>query len=340
MSEAKTVPAKYIFLDIVGYTRNRSVEAQSDIVGALNNLVKQTIEAQKLKDDDVIYIPTGDGMCIALLGVTEPVDVHMQIALNLLSGVSKHNERSSDLMRKFEIRVGINENVDNLILDINERRNVAGAGISMAQRIMDTADANQILVGLSVFESLNQREKYMSKFRPYKTEVKHGQAIQVYQYVQGNLAWLNTKTPSRFVQQIQAEPKLTKFAAYYFAHDIKLRDIFISQRERVSESAMVQLLWFLARDSVEKSEATEIKPPYLALPNIKEGTVEEQLAFFDNLPVYLGAEIVVLVEQSPHLSKWLYKYFEGFAGASALFINSSGKEKLEKDWPDIWKELE
>lgn len=336
MSEAKTVPAKYIFLDIVGYTRNRSVEAQSDIVSALNNLVRQTVEAQKLKDDDVIYIPTGDGMCIALLNVAEPVDVHMQIALGILSSVNVHNEQATNEMRQFQIRVGINENVDNLLVDINGRRSVAGSGISMAQRIMDSADAGQILVGQSVFEAFNQREKYMMKFRPYDSKVKHGQRIRVYQYVQAGLPGLNIEVPSKFEQQVIAEPKLTKLAAHYFAHAIKLRQFLLKSTQ--DPYPRIVLLWFLAIDSVGQSEATELEPYEPKLPNICRGTIEEQLALLDNLPFWVACEFADLINQSPDLSPWSFKYFEGLSG-DKLFVNPAGKDKLKKDWPNIWNKF-
>ena len=195
MPEAQTVQAKYIFLDIVRYTHGRSVEAQSDIVGVLNQLVREAVEAQNLDKEAVIYIPTGDGMCIALLNVNEPFDAHMQIALNILSVVHKHNEKALDKMRQFETRIGVNKNADNRIVDINGRPNVAGAGISMAQRIMDKADAGQILVGVSVYQELVQRENYMHDWRCFEAEVKHGDKVQVYQYVNKKALGLNADIP-------------------------------------------------------------------------------------------------------------------------------------------------
>ena len=39
---ATTIPAKHIVLDVVEFTHNRSVEAQTDIVHALNAIVKSS----------------------------------------------------------------------------------------------------------------------------------------------------------------------------------------------------------------------------------------------------------------------------------------------------------
>jgi hypothetical protein len=75
---------------------------------------------------------------------------------------------------------------------------LAGAGISVASRIMDMADGDQILVGYSVYDTLRYREKYVSAFRPYKATVKHGQTFDVYQLVLEGAPGLDTGTPKAF----------------------------------------------------------------------------------------------------------------------------------------------
>ena len=58
--------AKYIFLDVVQFSK-RSAEAQSEIVLMLNQIVDQALKSVEVTDDDSILIPTGDGLCIALI---------------------------------------------------------------------------------------------------------------------------------------------------------------------------------------------------------------------------------------------------------------------------------
>ncbi len=159
----ETARVQYVFLDVVGFTRNRSVEAQSEVIRKLNNLVltatKIIIKATKDNyiivdeppENNTIFIPTGDGIAIALIDVPG-FDLHLQLALEILRLIASYNSGTTDPTRQFEVRIGINENIDNIVPDINGRRNVAGAGISMAQRIMDKADASQILVGQTVYE--------------------------------------------------------------------------------------------------------------------------------------------------------------------------------------------
>lgn len=136
-AEAVTVDAKYVFADVVGFTRGRSVEAQSDIVGYLNGVVRHALLGNGVPEGKCILLPTGDGLCVALLPYEgSPYDVHVRVALSLLRGAHEHNEDTKDEMRRFEVRIGLNANTDNLVTDINGNRNVAGAGINMAQRVM------------------------------------------------------------------------------------------------------------------------------------------------------------------------------------------------------------
>src|SRR5689334_17978870 len=125
MSEAITVPTKYIFLDVVNFTHERSVEAQSDIVSILNNVVHEALEEYGIEGLQLILLPTGDGMCICLLNFEKPYDVHILLALGIITRIHQHNSRTDDKMRRFQARIGINANTDNLVVDVNQRRNMA-----------------------------------------------------------------------------------------------------------------------------------------------------------------------------------------------------------------------
>ena len=109
---------KYVFLDVVAYTR-RTVEVQCDIITTLNKIVKGVIdELHIIEESSVIYIPTGDGICIALVDATLPYDIHITIAKNILSAIWTYSQSLEDNYRKFEIRIGINQSDDNLVRDI------------------------------------------------------------------------------------------------------------------------------------------------------------------------------------------------------------------------------
>ncbi len=198
MTEDSTVAAKYIFLDVESFTWNRSVEAQTEIIETLNQIVSNSVKNLSIPSDNVIYLPTGDGICIGLTNVNSPYDAPLQIAKQILTDLNTHNEKMSDLQRKFKVRIGISANVDNLIIDINKDKNLAGAGINRAARVMSIADGNQILVDQSVYDTLRFREKYITAFREFKATVKHGVQIPVYQYVGDDYTSVNTSMPRIF----------------------------------------------------------------------------------------------------------------------------------------------
>jgi hypothetical protein len=211
MSEPKTIPAKYIFLDVVGFTHDRSVEAQSDIIQVLNGIVESSIKEYGIRKEDVMFLPASDDIGIALLNVGTPYDIHLLIAQRIVKEVYRHSAGTTNKMRKFEVRVGINSNTDNLITDINGNQNIAGAGVNLVSRIMKLADGNQILVSDSVFNDLLHYEKYNSSFKPFRANFKQGLELPVYQFISNGYEGLNTaipralQTPSK-VEYQPAEP--------------------------------------------------------------------------------------------------------------------------------------
>jgi hypothetical protein len=195
MTEAKTIPVKYIFLDVVGFTHDRSVEAQSDIIHVLNGIVESSIQAFEIRKENVMFLPAGDDIGIALLNVGSPYDIHLSIAQRIVREVYKHSANTTNKMRKFEVRVGINSNTDNLITDINGNQNVAGAGVNLTPRIMKMADGNQILVSQSVFNDLLLHEKYNSSFKPFRASIKQNSELPIYQFISNACEGLNTAVP-------------------------------------------------------------------------------------------------------------------------------------------------
>lgn len=334
MPEAITIPAKYIFLDVVRFTHKRSVEAQSDIVHVLNGIVKSAVVSSGIPFDKIIFLPTGDGICIALLNIESPYDVHLHIALNIIKGVQEYSDATEDSMRKFQVRIGLSANTDNLITDINESRNMAGAGINMASRVMSMADGNQILVGETVYDTLRYREKYMSAFRGYEAEVKHHVRIKVYQFIAEGHIGLNINTPEAFLQV--SEAKLTKLVAYYFAHAIKNRSFFISKLDHTDAYPSTVLLWFLARDSVSKSEATDINKPFYNTYKRGEATIEEQFNHYYSLGTNVVFPLANLIRAT-----CLWRYEDCFEGVKEYrFIKPEGVTKLKKEWPGISAEFD
>lgn len=330
--EPQTIEAKHIFLDIVSYTYNRSVEAQSDLIYILNSIVKETIEEKELKNDQYIFIPTGDGMCISIINVNSPYDIHIQIALSILEKLYKHNKGEQDEMRQFELRIGINENTDNLVIDINNNKNVSGSGINIASRIEGLSDNSQIIVGNSVFEKLVQREKYMNSFKSYKAEVKHGLPLNVHQFINDDLEYLNNEVPSRFVPKTKVEFTLSTFQGYYIANCIKYES-FLGQKisDLVTGHELRILLYQLTEDCISRTKVSKSNP----IPSTKvDQPIEDYFKYLRSISFWITADFSNLINEK-HLNK-ISAYFEGYHN---IFVNQEGKDKLCKDHPEICTEF-
>lgn len=329
--------SKYIFLDVVKFSK-RSAEAQSDIVGQLNRIVNQALELYK-KEDDCILIPTGDGMCIASINPNQPYDVHIQIALHILALLNEYNEAEKKEQRRFQVRIGINQNTDILVTDINKRRNIAGAGINIASRIMDKADGGQILVSQTVYDELQPSEQYMHKFKSFDAYGKHGLRFPVHQYIDDGCVGLNCKTPSEFIKKESQESKLPIIVAFYFAHALKQKEFLANkQGHGQNDYSLIVLLWFLALDSKGEAEAIDISPYHPKIYGEGKLELDEVFDYYNSIDFYtintLASFILgKLSEFESCLSKSGYGY-------GLLFTNDKGKQKLKKEWPDIWNEFD
>lgn len=343
MTTRHTIPVKYIFLDVVGYTK-RSIEAQCYIIEALSERVKRAVNKHKISDSSLLYLPTGDGMCIALLDISSPYDIDILIAKDILYNIWLHNSRVKENWQRFEIRVGINQMDDSIVTDINGRKNVAGTGINNARRIMDLADASQILVSSRVYENLHLHKKYLHAFsKEFTTRDKHGSVLRIHQLVNAGATGLNVNPPSSLQRAPEPEPKLTKLAAYYFANSIQNEDFILdkAREDSLNHNWLKLLLWFLAKESERVSERTTYDVYDLSImpeTGYDAIDIEGQFEWFrHNVPsdiaIYLSS-VTLDNALSPLPS---YAYLE--SGTVGLVINPKGKQKLKTDWPEIWDEF-
>jgi adenylate cyclase len=161
--------AHVLFLDIVGYSK-LSVNEQHARIEELNEIVRLSEQFRKAEGANrILKIPTGDGMALVFYKTPEePAQCAVEISRAL-----KDN-------RRLQVRMGIHSGPVSGVVDVNQRTNVAGAGINMAQRVMDCGDAGHILVSRHVAEDLEEYERW----RPYlhdigAFEVKHGARVSV-----------------------------------------------------------------------------------------------------------------------------------------------------------------
>ena len=158
-----------LFIDIVGYSK-LLVKQQSELLSQLNEVVSGTNEFRQADSaGKLIRLPTGDGM--ALVFRTNP-EAPAQCAMEIARALKSHPA--------IQLRMGIHSGPVNEVVDVNQRANIAGAGINMAQRVMDCGDAGHILLSRHVAEDLEQDDRWRPLLHDLGTcEVKHGVRVGV-----------------------------------------------------------------------------------------------------------------------------------------------------------------
>jgi TolB-like protein/class 3 adenylate cyclase/Tfp pilus assembly protein PilF len=158
-----------LFIDIVGYSK-LLVNQQSELLRELNEVVSSTNEFREAEaEGKLIRLPTGDGM--ALVFRTDP-EAPAQCALEIARALKEHP--------RIALRMGIHSGPVNEVVDVNQRQNIAGAGINMAQRVMDCGDAGHILVSKHVAEDLEQHDRWRPLLHDLGScEVKHGVRLEI-----------------------------------------------------------------------------------------------------------------------------------------------------------------
>ena len=158
-----------LFIDIVGYSK-LLIDDQRELQQQLNQIVRNTEQFRAAETaGKLVRLPTGDGM--ALVFFTSPEGA-VQCALQISEALQRHPQ--------LRLRMGINTGPVSGVADVNDRSNIAGAGINMAQRVMDIGDAGHILLSKRAAEDLIQYRQWQAHLHELgEFEVKHGIKISV-----------------------------------------------------------------------------------------------------------------------------------------------------------------
>src|SRR5438093_10551859 len=161
--------AHVLFIDIVGYSK-LSINEQHAAVDELTQIVRASDQFQRAEAASrLLKIPTGDGM--ALVFYTSP-EAPAQCAVEISRAVKEHP--------RLQLRMGIHSGPVSGVADVNERANLAGAGINMAKRVMGCGDACHILLCKHVAEDLEEYEQWRPLLHDLGScEVKHGVRVSV-----------------------------------------------------------------------------------------------------------------------------------------------------------------
>jgi tetratricopeptide (TPR) repeat protein len=181
-----------LFIDIVGYSK-LLINEQSEHVHLLSELVRSTEQARSAQSEGkLVQLPTGDG--VALVFRTSP-EAPARCALQFSKALQSHPN--------LRVRMGIHSGPVNVIKDVNERANITGAGINIAQRVMDCGDAGHILLSKRAAEDLQTYREWQQYLHDLgECEVKHGVRVGVVNLYTQTLG--NSRTPQKIKQSQSA----------------------------------------------------------------------------------------------------------------------------------------
>ena len=212
-----------LFLDLVGYSK-LLIEEQKERLGQLTEIVLATAQVREAPDEQLVRLPTGDGMALVFRNSSEEP---ARCALEVAKALKAHSE--------IAVRMGIHSGPVSEVTDVNERTNIAGAGINIAQRVMDCGDAGHILLSQRVADDLAQYRQWQPDLHDLgECEVKHGVRLHLFNLYTDKLG--NAQIPKKFKQAKTARtamlwkiaiPILLVIALaagglYYYSHQSKL----------------------------------------------------------------------------------------------------------------------
>src|ERR1700760_3379909 len=132
-----------LFIDIVGYSK-LLINEQSEQIQKLKTIVRGTEQFRLAEaEGKLLRLPSGDGGALVFRNNPEAPAL---CALEISRQLKNYPE--------LRVRMGIHSGPVNEVTDLNEQTNIAGAGINIAQRVMDCGDGGHILLSQRVADDL------------------------------------------------------------------------------------------------------------------------------------------------------------------------------------------
>src|SRR5216110_1896884 len=178
--------AHVLFIDVVGYSKF-SINEQGVVVDELTKVVRSSDQYQKAEAAGrLIKIPTGDGMGLVFY---TSLEAPAQCAVEISRALKEHP--------RLELRMGVHSGPVSGVIDVNRHANLAGAGLNIAQRVMDCGDAGHILLSKHVAEDLEEYEKWRTLLHDLGAcEVKHGMRVTIVNLYADQMG--NPQPPKKF----------------------------------------------------------------------------------------------------------------------------------------------
>src|SRR6516165_6421195 len=175
-----------LLIDIVGYSKLLITE-QRERLQELNEIVRNTAQFRASDAKGMLVrIPTGDGMALIF---RDTVEAPLRCAVEISQAIKTHPG--------INLRMGIHSGPVSEVTDVSERTNIAGAGIDIAQRVMDCGDAGHILLSKHVADDVAPHPRWNRYLHDLgECEVKHGVRIGVVNFYGDEIG--NPNVPRKF----------------------------------------------------------------------------------------------------------------------------------------------
>src|SRR6266404_7115680 len=185
--------AHVLFIDVVGYS-TLLINEQQQIQQELNQVVRGTEQFRIAEAEGrLTRLPTGDGM--ALVFFTTP-EAPVQCALEISEALRSYP--------RLKLRMGVHSGPISGTTDVNDRSNIAGAAINIAERIMSCGDAGHILLSKRVAEDLGQYAEWQPCLHDLgEVQVKHGVTLAIVNLYTDKLG--NPEIPQKIREARQAK---------------------------------------------------------------------------------------------------------------------------------------
>jgi TolB-like protein/class 3 adenylate cyclase/Flp pilus assembly protein TadD len=253
--------AHVLCADIVGYSK-LLINEQRALLDVLNQVVRGTDEFQSEEAAGrLIRIPTGDGM--ALVFYSSP-EAPVECALEISRALKKHPQ--------LHLRMGIHSGPVSGVVDVNEMANVAGAGVNLAQRVMDSGDAGHILLSKRAAEDLQQYPHWQPHLHDLgECEIKPGVRVHAVNLYTEELG--NPEPPARFKS---GKPSKAKAQDAIFASSGQRTGRFsrwLFALIIVAIAVVAAFLIFLHRPTARLDKATDTRTGVSASPAAPEKSI-------------------------------------------------------------------
>jgi TolB-like protein/class 3 adenylate cyclase/Tfp pilus assembly protein PilF len=177
--------AHILLIDVVGYSK-LLVNEQIELLQELKQIVRSTecFRAAEARGE-LIRVPTGDGM--ALIFFQSPEEPAW-CALEISKALQDHPS--------IQLRMGVHSGPVSRVTDVNEKTNIAGSGINVAQRVLDCGDAGHILLSAHVTEDLCEYRHWQPHLHDLgECEVKYGLHLHLFNLYKNGLG--NPQVPEK-----------------------------------------------------------------------------------------------------------------------------------------------